>query len=288
MPNPFAIFKKPLNKPELKGREAPKPKMPDDDLCIVCSSCGKSFFNTELADSLFVCPKCSFYHRVPSRERVKMLTDEDSFVELNEDLVSKNIIEFPEYDDKLDKAIAQSNENEAVICGTATIDGEKCALFVMDPIFMMGSMGTVVGEKITLLFEHALEHKLPVIGYSLSGGARMQEGILSLKQMAKTASAVKRHSNAGLLYIVVLCDPTTGGVTASFAMLGDIILAEPKALVGFAGPRVIEQTIRQKLPIGFQRAEFLLEKGFVDNIVPRKDQPNTLARLIRLHKGGSR
>jgi len=283
MPNPFAIFKRPANKPELKGKEAPKPKMPDDELCIVCPSCNKSFFNTDLADNLFICPKCSFYHRVPSRDRVKMLTDEDSFTELFEDLSSTNIIDFPEYEEKLDKAIVTSGETEAVICGTATIEGEKTALFVMDPVFMMGSMGTVVGEKIALLFEYALKHKLPVVGYTLSGGARMQEGILSLMQMAKTASAVKRHSNAGLLYIVVLCDPTTGGVTASFAMLGDIILAEPKALIGFAGPRVIEQTIRQKLPAGFQKAEFLLEKGFVDSIIGRKEQPSTLAKIIKLH-----
>ena len=286
MPNPFSIFKRPANKPELKGKQAPRPKMPDDDLCIVCPSCKKSFFQTELAESLYICPKCSFYHRVPCRCRIKLLTDEDTFVELFDELTSSNILDFPDYSEKLDKAIANSAEIEAVVCGTAIIEGEKAAIFVMDPIFMMGSMGTVVGEKITLLFEYALENNLPVVGYCLSGGARMQEGILSLMQMAKTASAVKRHSDKGLLYIAVLCDPTTGGVTASFAMLGDVILAEPKALIGFAGPRVIEQTIRQKLPQGFQKAEFLLEKGFIDNIIGRKKQPQIIAQLISMHSKG--
>jgi len=177
-----------------------------------------------------------------------------------------------------------SGENEAVVCGTAKIGGIAAALFVMDSNFMMGSMGTVVGEKITDLFEHAAVHKLPVIGFTVSGGARMQEGILSLMQMAKTSAAVKKHGDKGNLYVTVLTDPTTGGVTASFAMLGDIIIAEPKALIGFAGPRVIEQTIRQKLPQGFQTAEFLLEKGFVDKIVPRKELKAALAAILRLHE----
>lgn len=180
----------------------------------------------------------------------------------------------------------KSGELEGVICGTAKIGGYPVALFVMDPGFIVGSMGAVVGEKITRLFEYAARQRLPVVGYTVSGGARMQEGILSLMQMAKTSGAVKLHSDAGLLYVTVLTNPTTGGVTASFAMEGDIILAEPKALVAFAGPRVVEQTIRQKLPNGFQRAEFLLEKGFVDAIVARNRQRDYLTTVLRLHAEG--
>ena len=185
---------------------------------------------------------------------------------------------------KLINANLESKENEAVITGVAKIGGYACAIFVMEPYFMMGSMGCVVGEKITRIFEYATENKIPVLGFTLSGGARMQEGILSLMQMAKTSGAVKKHSDDGNLYITVLTDPTTGGVTASFAMEGDIIIAEPHALVGFAGPRVIEQTIRQKLPEGFQRAEFLLKNGFVDAIVPRNEQKSYITKLLSFHK----
>ena len=180
---------------------------------------------------------------------------------------------------------AASGEEEAVICGTARIGKQSCCLFVMEPYFMMGSMGSAVGEKITSLFEYATEHRLPIIGYTVSGGARMQEGLLSLMQMAKTSAAVKRHSDAGLLYIAVLTDPTTGGVTASFAMEADIILAEPGAMVGFAGARVIEQTTRKALPAGFQKSEFVLEHGFVDSIVSRPDQRKMLAELLKMHNG---
>ena len=202
---------------------------------------------------------------------------------MDADLVSENILDFPEYTRKLKTSKMSRGENESVICGTAEIEGSKTVLCVMDSSFMMGSMGTVTGEKITRAFEYATENNLPVIVFTVSGGARMQEGILSLMQMAKTSGAVKRHSDKGLLYITVLTDPTTGGVTASFAMEGDIILAEPKALIGFAGPRVIEQTIRQKLPKDFQTAEFLLEKGFVDAVVNRKDMKKTLSKLLKLH-----
>ena len=181
----------------------------------------------------------------------------------------------------------KSGENEGVVTGFCQVGGHPCALFVMDSLFFMGSMGTAVGEKITLLFEAALDQKLPVLGYTVSGGARIQEGILSLMQMAKTSAAVKRHSQAGLLYLTVLTDPTTGGVTASFAMEGDIILAEPGALIAFAGPRVIEQTIRQKLPEGFQRSEFLMQKGFVDSIVDRREQREAIGLLLSLHEGGN-
>ena len=178
---------------------------------------------------------------------------------------------------------AASGEEEAVLCGTAKIGGQECGLFVMEPYFMMGSMGSAVGEKITLLFEHALQHRLPVVGFTVSGGARMQEGLLSLMQMAKTSAAVKRHSDAGLLYVCVLTDPTTGGVTASFAMEADIILAEPGATVGFAGARVVEQTTKKALPKGFQKSEFVLEHGFIDSIVARADQRHALSELLKMH-----
>jgi acetyl-CoA carboxylase carboxyl transferase subunit beta len=201
-------------------------------------------------------------------------------------MVSKDVLGFPGYVNKLENTRNACGENEGVVCGRAKIGGNDCGLFIMDPYFMMGSMGTVVGEKITRTFEKATELKLPVVGYTVSGGARMQEGILSLMQMAKTSGAVMRHSDAGLLYITVLTDPTTGGVTASFAMEGDIILAEPGALIGFAGARVIEQTTRKKLPAGFQRAEFLLEHGFVDAIVPRSEQKEKVAKLLKMHTGG--
>ncbi|MCL2294875.1 MAG: acetyl-CoA carboxylase, carboxyltransferase subunit beta [Spirochaetes bacterium] len=280
----FKIFKNPNNAPEIKGSELQKPKLPDGELCTVCPACKKSFFHSDLAENCFVCLKCEHHHRPGARARIKMITDKGSFKELFAEFSSKNIIGFPDYGQKLKAAMEASNEKEAVVCGAAQINGIKVAMFVMDSNFMMGSMGTVVGEKITLLFEYALKQKLPVVGFAVSGGARMQEGILSLMQMAKTSAAVKRHSDKGYLYIAVLTDPTTGGVTASFAMQGDIILAEPKALIGFAGPRVIEDTIRQKLPPGFQTAEFLLEKGFVDKIVPRKEQKAVLTTILKLHR----
>jgi acetyl-CoA carboxylase carboxyl transferase subunit beta len=280
----FKIFKKPNNTPEIKGPEQQKPRLPDGELCVVCPACKKSFFHSDLTENYFVCLKCEHHHRPGTRLRIKMIADKGTFKELFANLSSKNLIGFPDYDQKLKVAMETSGESEAVICGTAMISGIKTALFVMDSNFMMGSMGTVVGEKIALLFEHALKYKLPVVGFAVSGGARMQEGILSLMQMAKTSATVKRHSDKGYLYIAVLTDPTTGGVTASFAMLGDIILAEPKALIGFAGPRVIEDTIRQKLPPGFQTAEFLLGKGFVDKIVPRKEQKAVLSTILKLHR----
>jgi acetyl-CoA carboxylase carboxyl transferase subunit beta len=280
----FKIFKKPDNTPELKG-EAGKPRLPDGEFCVTCDTCKKTLFLSDLKENYSVCPKCGFHHKISPRERLRLLTDGGSFNELFAGLTSRNIINFPGYNEKLLKATELSGEEEGIVCGTARIGGAVAAVFVMNADFMMGSMGTVVGEKITLLFEYAAEHKLPIVGFTVSGGARMQEGILSLMQMAKTAAAVRRHGEAGNLYITVLTNPTTGGVTASFAMLGDIILAEPGALVGFAGPRVIEQTIRQKLPAGFQSAEFLLSHGFIDKIVPRGEQNGLLSRLLRLHGG---
>lgn len=281
----FKIFKKPRNEPEMQiAADTRKPKLPEGELCVTCLGCKKTLFQSDLAENLYVCAKCGHHHRIPARVRVKALADADSFIELFGGLTSHNIIGFPGYDEKLKKAEQASGESEAVICGTAAVEGMPLALFVMDGDFMMGSMGTAVGEKITSLFEYATVRSLPVAGFTVSGGARMQEGILSLMQMAKTSGAVTRHGGAGNLYITLLTHPTTGGVTASFAMLGDIILAEPKALVGFAGPRVIEQTIRQKLPQGFQTAEFLLDKGFVDKIVPRSEQKAVIAALLKLHE----
>lgn len=277
-------FRKPHNPLEnaQDGVEA-TPAIPEK-MCTVCPQCKKTLFMHDLEENLQVCPGCGHHFRIPPRQRVAALADEGSFIEWDAQMTSENLIDFPGYDQKLKAARKNSAEPEAVICGEARVGGHRLALFVMNPFFMMGSMGTVVGEKITRLFERALERGLPVVGFTVSGGARMQEGILSLMQMAKTSGAVKRHSDAGYLYITVLTDPTTGGVTASFAMQGDILLAEPQALIGFAGPRVIEQTIRQSLPEGFQRAEFLMEKGFLDDIIDRRKQKAYLCRLLALHE----
>lgn len=223
--------------------------------------------------------------RLSARERIALTFDEGSFRELAADLKSVDFLNFPHYAQKLEAAQAATGEKEAVLCGTAAVESMPCAVFAMDARFIMASMGSVVGEKITRLFELALERRLPVIGFTASGGARMQEGVVSLMQMAKCSGAVKRHSEAGLLYTAVLTDPTTGGVTASFAMQADIILAEPDALIGFAGRRVVEQTTGNQLPADFQRAEFLLGHGFVDAVVPRELQTQTLANILRLHGG---
>ena len=276
-------FLKPKN--ELEGHEAlseNKPYIPDE-LWVKCPVCKNVMLSSDLEENYKVCPKCSYHFRIPARQRIEMTVDEGTFSEFDADMMSANIIDFPEYTRKLKNAKINSGENESVITGICEIGGQKTVIAVMNSQFMMGSMGTVTGEKITRAFEYATENRLPVVVFTVSGGARMQEGILSLMQMAKTSGAVKLHSDKGLLYITVLTDPTTGGVTASFAMEGDIIISEPHALIGFAGPRVIEQTIRQKLPKDFQSAEFLLEKGFVDAVVERKDMKNTLAKLLKLH-----
>ena len=276
-------FLKPKN--ELEGHEVQsdnKPYIPDE-LWVKCPICKNVMLSSDLEDNYKVCLKCGYHFRIPARQRIEMTVDEGTFEEFDKDMMSNNIIDFPEYTRKLKNAKINSGENESVITGVCTIGGQKTVIAVMNSQFMMGSMGTVTGEKITRAFEYASEKGLPVVIFTVSGGARMQEGILSLMQMAKTSGAVKLHSDKGLLYITVLTDPTTGGVTASFAMEGDIILSEPHALIGFAGPRVIEQTIRQKLPKDFQSAEFLLEKGFVDAVVERKDMKDTLAKLLKLH-----
>lgn len=261
-----------------KLKELFKPKQTKPE--FVCKKCGE---HTVFADGdLFkICPNCGAYFRMNPAERVRMICD--SFEELDADMESSDILGFPHYEEKLESARKASGCEDAVSCGIAKSGGEEYVLFVMNSEFMMGSMGTVVGEKITRAFELALSKELPVVGFTTSGGARMQEGIYSLMQMAKVSGAVKRHSDAGLLYVTVLTDPTTGGVTASFAMEGDIILAEPKALVGFAGARVIEQTTGQKLPEGFQRSEFLLEHGFVDAIVPRDRLKAEIENILRIH-----
>ena len=280
-------FKKPKNL--LEGGPNPKAlanavkRGHTDDILIPCPKCKKSLENGDLISRLNVCIYCGYYFRQTARQRLNFICDSNSFSEIDADMISTNVLGFPEYDKKLESAKLGSKEQEAVICGLCTINGTKIAIFAMEPYFMMGSMGIIVGEKITRLFELATEEKLPVLGFTVSGGARMQEGILSLMQMAKISGAVKRHSDAKQLYICVLTDPTTGGVTASFAMEADIILAEPDALIGFAGPRVIEQTIRKRLPEGFQKANFILEKGFADDIIERKDQKEYISKLLKLH-----
>jgi len=249
---------------------------------IQCKKCEAEMTAEELTQRSYICT-CGTYLRMPAKARIASVADEGTFEELYADLSSSNKICFPDYEEKLQKAKKASGLDEAVVCGRCMIGGFESAVFVMDSNFMMGSMGTVVGEKLTRLFEYATEKKLPVIGFCTSGGARMQEGILSLMQMAKVSGAVKRHSDGGNLYIAVLTDPTTGGVTASFAMQGDIIIAEPKALIGFAGQRVIEQTTGEKLPKGFQRAEFMLEHGFIDLIEERERMKYTLSKLLSIH-----
>ncbi len=249
-----------------------------------CNKCGQPIYVEDVTNNFYVCPKCGGYFRVHAYRRIEMLIDEGTFEEWNAHMDFSNPLNFPGYEKKVQATKERTKLNEAIITGKGRIGGQETAFGVCDARFFMSSMGHIMGEKITQMIERATEEQLPVIIYACSGGARMQEGIVSLMQMAKTSAALKRHHEAGQLFISVLTDPTTGGVTASFAMLGDIILAEPNALIGFAGPRVIEQTIRQKLPEGFQRAEFLLEHGFVDKIVERKDQKEVLSQILRLHQ----
>lgn len=250
---------------------------------ISCPSCKSEIESLELAKNLKVCPFCNYHFRMEPMERLAYLTDDASFEEFCKEMKSKNPIDMEGYEEKLSEAGKKSNLCEAVVTGTARIESNPVVLALMSFSFMGGSMGSVVGEKITRAIMKGVEKKLPVIMYATSGGARMQEGIFSLMQMAKTASAAAELDRAGLPLFLVLCDPTTGGVTASFAMLGDVTIAEPGALIGFAGPRVIEGTIKQTLPEGFQRAEFQLEKGFVDKIVPRKEQRDLFIKLLKAH-----
>lgn len=288
-PLPFLNFLyKPKNELEQGGRTAALVQEDASEPEKTCPNCHKSIPVSRLWSNWNTC-QCGYHFRMGGRQRLQFLTDKDSFQELFAQVEGTDPLDFPGYQEKLETVRKVSSEREAVLCGTARIGGQPCCLFIMEPRFMMGSMGTAVGEKITRLFEYATEHGMSVVGYTVSGGARMQEGLLSLMQMAKTSGAVLRHSQAGLFYCTVLTDPTTGGVTASFAMEGDIILAEPGATVGFAGARVVEQTTRKALPKGFQTAEFLLKHGFVDAIVPRRDQQQVIASLLQLHgRGGSR
>ena len=276
-------FIKPKNELEQSAEAVVNQPYVPDEMWAKCPDCGTLLLTTDIEENFYVCSKCNHHFRIGSRKRIEMISDKDTFSEIDADFVSKNIIDFPGYDEKLESSKRRSGEKDSVVCGTCKIDGIETVVISMTAEFMMGSMGTVTGDKITRAFEYAVDNGLPVIAFTVSGGARMQEGILSLMQMAKTSGAVKMHSDAGLLYITVLTDPTSGGVTASFAMEGDIILAEPGALIAFAGPRVIEQTIRQKLPKDFQTAEFLQEKGFVDKVVDRRYLRETLANLLRIH-----
>lgn len=273
-----------LNQPKKEKPEESQAETPSvpDGLCVKCSHCKKTIYTKEIG-VYKVCPKCGGHFRMSAVERIAITCDEGTFVEYDKNLSSKNPMEYPDYEEIIQKAQTKSGLTEAVVCGTGKIDGTPFAIAVMDSNFMMGSMGSVVGEKITRAIERATKMRLPMVIYTASGGARMQEGIISLMQMAKTSAALNRHSQAGLLYVSVLTDPTTGGVSASFANLGDVIIAEPKALIGFAGQRVIEGTINEKLPEGFQSSEFQLEHGFVDKIVDRSRLKKVLSTLIRLH-----
>lgn len=268
-------------RPEVENK---KPDIPDG-LFVKCPGCARPLYSEELDVSGQVCPHCGHHFRLGARVRIARLVDPGSFSENDAALCSSNPLTFPGYPDKLVEQVRKSGEIEGIVTGRAALHGIPLALGVMEPGFMMGSMGEAVGEKVVRLVEMATSERLSVVLFTASGGARMQEGIISLMQMARTSAALARHSEAGLLYVTVLTDPTTGGVTASFAMLGDLILAEPGALIGFAGPRVIEQTIKQTLPEGFQRAEFLLEKGFVDHIVPRDGMRDFLGKILRFHAG---
>lgn len=278
-------FLKPKNQLEEGGRSSAPVQRDAGEPEKKCPNCHKDVPLSRLWANDLVC-SCGYHFRMKARQRIQMITDKGSFHELYPNMKADNPLNFPGYKEKLETVRVASSEKEAVVCGTAAIGKQKCCLFVMEPYFMMGSMGSAVGEKVTILFEYAVQHRLPVIGFTVSGGARMQEGLLSLMQMAKISAAVKRHSDAGLLYIAVFTDPTTGGVTASFAMEADIILAEPGATVGFAGARVIEQTTRKTLPEGFQKSEFVLKHGFIDSIIQRSSQKKYLNELLKMHGGG--
>jgi len=275
----MAWFKK--ERPESAAPEAPakKVKIPEG-LWVKCDNCKEIIYRKEVEKNFKVCPKCDYHFRISASERLPYLVDEGSFVEVEDGLSPKDFLNFKDYKDKLKSSRKKTGLKDAVISGEAKIGGKPVSLVVMDFDFIGGSMGSVVGEKITRAIERAIEKRIPFVSVASSGGARMQEGILSLMQMAKTSAAVARLGEAGLPFISVLTDPTFGGVTASFAMLGDIIIAEPKSLIGFAGQRVITDTIKQQLPAGFQRAEFQQEHGMIDMIVPRREMHATLGKIL--------
>ncbi|MCY6485275.1 acetyl-CoA carboxylase, carboxyltransferase subunit beta [Clostridium aestuarii] len=266
----------------LPKEEEKKPNIPDG-MWIKCDKCGKILYKKDLDANFKICNHCGKHYRMSAKERIDLIIDTGTFREIDTEIKTINPLVFEGYEEKVNKAKSVSKLEEAVVTGIGKLYGKDIVIGVMDGNFMMGSMGSVVGEKITRAIEKATKKNLPVILFTASGGARMQEGVISLMQMAKTSAAIARHNEAGLLYIPILTDPTTGGVTASFAMLGDLILSEPQALIGFAGQRVIEQTIKQKLPEGFQRAEFLLEHGFLDKIVNRKKLKKTLYKILEMH-----
>ena len=268
-------------KAEKKRKAAPEPSIPNG-MWVKCNTCKMIIYKKEITEYK-LCPSCGAHFRLTPSERIAITCDEGTFQELDADMQPQNPMDYPDYEVLIEKAQKKAGIKEAVVTGRCKIHGQDCVLAIMDSHFMMGSMGSVVGEKVTRAVETATREKLPIIIFTTSGGARMQEGIISLMQMAKVSEALGRHDEAGLLYITVLTDPTTGGVTASFAMLGDIILSEPKALIGFAGQRVIQGTIHQKLPEGFQRAEFQLDHGFVDRIVHREDMRDELGKILKIH-----
>ena len=251
---------------------------------VACEKCKAQISQKSLAENIFVCPVCKKYNRIPARVRIDYLADKNSFVELFNKEIFTDPIQFPDYAEKYRLAKEKSGETEGVICGKMKVQGQKTCVFVMESLFMMGSMGTVVGDRLATLFEYAVKKKLPVVGFTVSGGARMQEGILSLMQMAKVSAAAKKHSEAGLFYLVCATDPTMGGVTASFAYAGDIVVAEPQAQIGFAGKRVVEQVMGEVLPDYFQSAEFQLSNGFLDGIIAREDLKEFLSVALSMHK----
>lgn len=264
-----------------KRKPKREPSIPDG-MWIKCNTCKAIIYKKEVTEYK-LCPNCDAHFRMSPSERIAITCDEGTFEEFDADMGTANPMDYPDYEKVIEKARDKSGIREGVVTGRCKIYGYDTVMAIMDSHFMMGSMGSVVGEKVTRAVEYATEHRLPIIIFTTSGGARMQEGIISLMQMAKVSEALGRHDEAGLLYVTVLTDPTTGGVTASFAMLGDIILSEPKALIGFAGQRVIKGTIHQELPEGFQRAEFQLEHGFVDRIVHREKLRKELGKILQLH-----
>ena len=278
----MGLFKKSNVAPEQVEKK--RVRVPEG-LWTKCQNCGEVIISKEIVNNLNVCPKCNFHFRITARKRLEILLDQGSFVEFDANMVSVDFLNFKDsksYQERINAAVAKGGSKDAIICGEGQIEGTPAQMAVFDFSFMGGSMGSVVGEKITRAIERGIEKHTPVIIISASGGARMQESILSLMQMAKTSAALAKLKEQGLPFISILTDPTTGGVTASFAMLGDINMSEPKALIGFAGPRVIEQTIRQKLPVGFQRAEYLLDHGMVDIIVERKDMRQRLSQILKM------
>lgn len=270
------LFKKPHNR--LEGEET-DPREPT----AVCTKCGEESTRREIRESFYICPRCGSYFRMTPRQRIAQLCDEGSFSELFADVKREPLFDFPGYDEKLTAASKKTGDYDSVMCGKCTVNGINAVIFIFNGGFMMGSMGSAAGEKTALCFDYARQNALPVIGVAASGGARMQEGIISLMQMAKVSGAIKLHSDEGLLYLTLLTDPTTGGVSASLAMLGDIIIAEPKALICFAGPRVIEQSLKQKLPEGFAQAEELLREGFIDGVAGRAEQREFIYKMLSFH-----